>query len=96
MCPSAIARHPGERCWAPTAQAATLALPGGHAQHSGCLCWALGVLSPRSWFRLHTFFSGDASSFLLCLSRGLKGYSCPQDWAASLKDNDHQKEKANR
>uniref|UniRef100_A0A674IDQ2 2-hydroxyacyl-CoA lyase 2 n=1 Tax=Terrapene triunguis TaxID=2587831 RepID=A0A674IDQ2_9SAUR len=39
---------------------------------------------------------GDAGSFLLSLSQGLKSYSPPQDWATSLKDGDQRKEKANR
>ncbi|MBN3300460.1 ILVBL protein, partial [Amia calva] len=39
---------------------------------------------------------GDAGSFLLCLSEGLKGYRCPQDWPQSLKEGDITKEKANR
>ncbi|KAJ6657668.1 hypothetical protein lerEdw1_002169 [Lerista edwardsae] len=38
---------------------------------------------------------GDAGSFLVLLSQGLKGYSCPQDWVMSLKEKDHLKEKAN-
>ncbi|XP_037739881.1 2-hydroxyacyl-CoA lyase 2 isoform X1 [Chelonia mydas] len=39
---------------------------------------------------------GDAGSFLLSLSQGLKSYSPPQDWTTSLKDGDQRKEKANR
>ncbi|XP_059588458.1 2-hydroxyacyl-CoA lyase 2 isoform X4 [Alligator mississippiensis] len=54
------------------------------------------LLNSDIFWKPQVAIQGDASSFLLCLSRGLKGYSCPQDWAASLKDNDHQKEKANR
>lgn len=38
---------------------------------------------------------GDAASFLVLLSQGLKGYSCPQDWVMSLKERDNLKEKAN-
>ncbi|XP_058866157.1 2-hydroxyacyl-CoA lyase 2-like [Acipenser ruthenus] len=38
---------------------------------------------------------GDAGSFLLRLSEGLKGYRCPQDWPESLKEGDKAKEKAN-
>uniref|UniRef100_A0AAY4CWQ7 2-hydroxyacyl-CoA lyase 2 n=2 Tax=Denticeps clupeoides TaxID=299321 RepID=A0AAY4CWQ7_9TELE len=39
---------------------------------------------------------GDAGSFLLRLSKGLKGYRCPEDWPQSLKQGDITKEKANR
>uniref|UniRef100_A0AAY4CX34 2-hydroxyacyl-CoA lyase 2 n=1 Tax=Denticeps clupeoides TaxID=299321 RepID=A0AAY4CX34_9TELE len=37
---------------------------------------------------------GDAGSFLLRLSKGLKGYRCPEDWPQSLKQGDITKEKA--
>lgn len=39
---------------------------------------------------------GDAGSFLLRLSKGLKGHTCPEDWPQSLKAGDVTKEKANR
>ncbi|XP_063061576.1 2-hydroxyacyl-CoA lyase 2 [Engraulis encrasicolus] len=39
---------------------------------------------------------GDAGSFLHRLSKGLKGYKCPEDWPQSLKQGDITKEKANR
>uniref|UniRef100_A0A4W5PPU9 2-hydroxyacyl-CoA lyase 2 n=1 Tax=Hucho hucho TaxID=62062 RepID=A0A4W5PPU9_9TELE len=39
---------------------------------------------------------GDAGSFLLRLSKGLKGHKCPEDWPQSLKAGDVTKEKANR
>ncbi|KAL2095903.1 hypothetical protein ACEWY4_008051 [Coilia grayii] len=39
---------------------------------------------------------GDAGSFLQRLSKGLKGYKCPEDWPQSLKKGDITKEKANR
>ncbi|KAG5844583.1 hypothetical protein ANANG_G00164050 [Anguilla anguilla] len=39
---------------------------------------------------------GDAGSFLLSLSRGLKGHRCPEDWPRSLKDGDRTKENSNR
>nr|XP_006642294.1 PREDICTED: acetolactate synthase-like protein [Lepisosteus oculatus] len=39
---------------------------------------------------------GDAGSFLLRLSEGLKGHRCPPDWPQSLKEGDLAKEKANR
>uniref|UniRef100_A0A8C4TB48 2-hydroxyacyl-CoA lyase 2 n=1 Tax=Erpetoichthys calabaricus TaxID=27687 RepID=A0A8C4TB48_ERPCA len=39
---------------------------------------------------------GDAASFLLQLSEGLKGYLCPLDWPQNLKEQDILKEKANR
>ncbi|XP_029436132.1 acetolactate synthase-like protein isoform X2 [Rhinatrema bivittatum] len=39
---------------------------------------------------------GDAGSFLLKLSEGLKGYSCPQSWIQGLKEGDIKKEEANR
>lgn len=39
---------------------------------------------------------GDAGSFLQRLSKGLKGYKCPEDWPQSLKQGDITKEKTNR
>uniref|UniRef100_A0A3Q3KH18 2-hydroxyacyl-CoA lyase 2 n=1 Tax=Mastacembelus armatus TaxID=205130 RepID=A0A3Q3KH18_9TELE len=39
---------------------------------------------------------GDAGSFLVRLSKGLKGYSCPKEWPQSLKAGDVTKENANR
>ncbi|XP_056139483.1 2-hydroxyacyl-CoA lyase 2 [Lampris incognitus] len=39
---------------------------------------------------------GDAGSFLLRLSKGLKGHRCPEEWPQSLKAGDISKEKANR
>lgn len=39
---------------------------------------------------------GDAGSFLLRLSQGLKGHKCPEEWPQSLKAGDITKEKANR
>ncbi|XP_043936761.1 2-hydroxyacyl-CoA lyase 2 [Protopterus annectens] len=39
---------------------------------------------------------GDAGSFLVQLSEGLKGYQCPQDWPQSLKEGDLKKENSNR
>uniref|UniRef100_A0A8D0HDK8 2-hydroxyacyl-CoA lyase 2 n=1 Tax=Sphenodon punctatus TaxID=8508 RepID=A0A8D0HDK8_SPHPU len=44
----------------------------------------------------HIAIQGDAGSFLVQLSQGLKGYTCLQDWPARLKESDHRKEKANR
>uniref|UniRef100_A0A6Q2XJH0 2-hydroxyacyl-CoA lyase 2 n=1 Tax=Esox lucius TaxID=8010 RepID=A0A6Q2XJH0_ESOLU len=37
---------------------------------------------------------GDAGSFLIRLSQGLKGHKCPEDWPQSLKAGDVIKEKA--
>uniref|UniRef100_A0A8C7U416 2-hydroxyacyl-CoA lyase 2 n=1 Tax=Oncorhynchus mykiss TaxID=8022 RepID=A0A8C7U416_ONCMY len=37
---------------------------------------------------------GDAGSFLLRLSKGLKGHTCPEDWPQCLKAGDVTKEKA--
>ncbi|XP_048121401.1 2-hydroxyacyl-CoA lyase 2 isoform X2 [Alosa alosa] len=39
---------------------------------------------------------GDAGSFLDRLSKGLKGYKCPEDWPQSLKQGDITKEQTNR
>ncbi|KAG7278503.1 hypothetical protein CRUP_004112, partial [Coryphaenoides rupestris] len=39
---------------------------------------------------------GDAGSFLLQLSKGLKGHRCPEEWPQSLKAGDETKESANR
>lgn len=39
---------------------------------------------------------GDAGSFLVRLSEGLKGHRCPEDWPQSLKAGDETKENANR
>ncbi|XP_056467656.1 2-hydroxyacyl-CoA lyase 2 [Gadus chalcogrammus] len=39
---------------------------------------------------------GDAGSFLLQLSKGLKGHKCPEEWPQSLKAADETKENANR
>uniref|UniRef100_A0A671R3M9 2-hydroxyacyl-CoA lyase 2 n=1 Tax=Sinocyclocheilus anshuiensis TaxID=1608454 RepID=A0A671R3M9_9TELE len=39
---------------------------------------------------------GDAGSFLLRLSKALKGHKCPEEWPRSLKEGDAIKEKANR
>ncbi|XP_028276438.1 2-hydroxyacyl-CoA lyase 2 [Parambassis ranga] len=39
---------------------------------------------------------GDAGSFLVRLSNGLKGHRCPQEWPQSLKAGDVTKENANR
>ncbi|CAL8335037.1 unnamed protein product [Boreogadus saida] len=39
---------------------------------------------------------GDAGSFLLQLSKGLKGHKCPEEWPQSLKAGDETKENANR
>ena len=41
-------------------------------------------------------FLGDAGSFLLQLSKGLKGHKCPEEWPQSLKAGDETKENANR
>ena len=38
----------------------------------------------------------DVASFILELSRGLKGYNCDKDWIDSLKKKDAEKEEANR
>lgn len=40
--------------------------------------------------------SGDAGSFLVRLSKGLKGHRCPEEWPQSLKAGDVTKENANR
>lgn len=42
------------------------------------------------------FVVGDAGSFLVRLSKGLKGHRCPEDWPQSLKAGDVTKENANR
>lgn len=42
------------------------------------------------------FSTGDAASFLVQLSQGLKRYSCPLHWTAKLKEADHVKETTNR
>ncbi|KAK2846983.1 hypothetical protein Q5P01_009982 [Channa striata] len=39
---------------------------------------------------------GDAGSFLVRLSKGLKGHRCPEEWPQSLKAGDVTKENANR
>ncbi|XP_006804715.1 2-hydroxyacyl-CoA lyase 2 isoform X1 [Neolamprologus brichardi] len=39
---------------------------------------------------------GDAGSFLVRLSEGLKGHRCPEEWPQSLKAGDATKEAANR
>lgn len=39
---------------------------------------------------------GDAGSFLVRLSKGLKGHRCPEDWPQSLKAGDVTKENTNR
>lgn len=39
---------------------------------------------------------GDAGSFLVRLSKGLKGHRCPEEWPLSLKAGDETKENANR
>lgn len=39
---------------------------------------------------------GDAGSFLVRLSKGLKGHRCPEEWPQSLKAGDDTKENANR
>uniref|UniRef100_A0A8C0XX86 2-hydroxyacyl-CoA lyase 2 n=1 Tax=Cyprinus carpio carpio TaxID=630221 RepID=A0A8C0XX86_CYPCA len=39
---------------------------------------------------------GDAGSFLLRLSKDLKGHRCPEEWPRSLKEGEAIKEKANR
>uniref|UniRef100_A0A8D0D065 2-hydroxyacyl-CoA lyase 2 n=1 Tax=Sander lucioperca TaxID=283035 RepID=A0A8D0D065_SANLU len=39
---------------------------------------------------------GDAGSFLVRLSNGLKGHRCPEEWPQSLKAGDMTKENANR
>uniref|UniRef100_A0A667X929 2-hydroxyacyl-CoA lyase 2 n=1 Tax=Myripristis murdjan TaxID=586833 RepID=A0A667X929_9TELE len=39
---------------------------------------------------------GDAGSFLLRLSKGLKGHRCPEEWPQKLKAGDVTKENANR
>lgn len=39
---------------------------------------------------------GDAGSFLMRLSKGLKGHRCPEEWPQSLKFGDATKEKANK
>ncbi|XP_039644797.1 2-hydroxyacyl-CoA lyase 2 [Perca fluviatilis] len=39
---------------------------------------------------------GDAGSFLVRLSNGLKGHRCPEEWSQSLKAGDVTKENANR
>ncbi|CAH2319875.1 acetolactate synthase [Pelobates cultripes] len=39
---------------------------------------------------------GDAGSFIVNLSEGLKGYTCPSDWTEQLKSGDVTKEKANK
>ncbi|CAN9511538.1 unnamed protein product [Ophioblennius macclurei] len=39
---------------------------------------------------------GDAGSFLMRLSKGLKGHRCPEEWPQSLKAGDVTKENANR
>ncbi|KAM5141060.1 2-hydroxyacyl-CoA lyase 2 [Mantella aurantiaca] len=39
---------------------------------------------------------GDAGSFVVRLTEGLKGYTCPKDWTEGLKSGDEKKEKANQ
>uniref|UniRef100_UPI0037E870F6 2-hydroxyacyl-CoA lyase 2 n=1 Tax=Semicossyphus pulcher TaxID=241346 RepID=UPI0037E870F6 len=39
---------------------------------------------------------GDAGSFLMRLSKGLKGHRCPEEWPQSLKAGDTAKENTNR
>ncbi|XP_068098868.1 2-hydroxyacyl-CoA lyase 2 [Hyperolius riggenbachi] len=39
---------------------------------------------------------GDAGSFIVRLSEGLRGYTSPKDWAEGLKSGDEKKEKANQ
>ena len=52
--------------------------------------------APSSPPRVFLYLPGDAGSFLLSLSRGLKGHRCPEDWPQSLKDGDKIKEDGNR
>ncbi|XP_015269612.1 PREDICTED: acetolactate synthase-like protein [Gekko japonicus] len=49
----------------------------------------------RLFWKPHLAIQGDAGSFLVELSKGLKGYSCPQEWPQSLKETDRVKEKIN-
>lgn len=46
--------------------------------------------------KLYVVFSGDAGSFLVRLSEGLKGHRCPEEWPQSLKAGDATKEAANK
>ncbi|XP_073174269.1 2-hydroxyacyl-CoA lyase 2 isoform X2 [Lepidochelys kempii] len=57
---------------------------------------ALMLCNSDIFWKPRMAIQGDAGSFLLSLSQGLKSYSPPQDWAMSLKDGDQRKEKANR
>nr|XP_056703777.1 2-hydroxyacyl-CoA lyase 2 [Euleptes europaea] len=47
------------------------------------------------FWKPHLAIRADAGSFLVQLNKGLKGYSCPQEWALSLKETDRVKEKIN-
>uniref|UniRef100_A0ACB8EU11 Uncharacterized protein n=1 Tax=Sphaerodactylus townsendi TaxID=933632 RepID=A0ACB8EU11_9SAUR len=49
----------------------------------------------RVFWKPHLAIRADAGSFLVQLNKGLKGYSCPQEWALSLKETDRVKEKIN-
>ena len=57
------------------------------------VCLAMLIDKP---LLLILFCSGDAGSFLLRLSKGLKGHKCPEEWPQSLKEGDISKEKVNR
>ncbi|XP_054858126.1 2-hydroxyacyl-CoA lyase 2 [Eublepharis macularius] len=48
------------------------------------------------FWKPHLAIRADAGSFLVHLNEGLKGYSCPREWALSLKEMDRAKEKINR
>ncbi|MEE6483403.1 hypothetical protein FKM82_013540 [Ascaphus truei] len=48
------------------------------------------------FWKANVAIQGDAGSFIVNLSEGLKGYSCPLEWAESLKAGDVKKEKANQ
>lgn len=59
-------------------------------------CGILNLIMPLEVFYLFIFFLGDAGSFIVRLSKGLKGHRCPEEWPQSLKAGDSTKEDANR
>ena len=62
---------------------------------NGHLIWLMAV-NKANISSYNKMFLGDAGSFLLQLSKGLKGHKCPEEWPQSLKAGDETKENANR
>lgn len=64
-------------------------------QHYDCE-HTLFTTDSYSVFTLYLSVLGDAGSFLVQLSKGLKGHRCLEEWPQSLKAGDMTKENANR